>query len=112
MTSGEVGMGTIQTQTVTHTITVPVETYTTVIGGATQTVTQYRTFTVTSVETRVVTITTTIEKTVTEMRTITNTVTKTVTVSAGGQTWGYKPGYSAVILIKSPYDAFIFIGRG
>jgi hypothetical protein len=106
MTSGEVGAGVLQTQTetVTRTITVPVSTYTTVIGGATQTVTEYRTITRTSVDTRVVTTTITIEKTVTtatsiirtvtegttitrtvtETRTITNTVTKTVTASAGG----------------------------
>jgi hypothetical protein len=122
MTSGEVGMGTIQTKTVTHTITVPVSTYTTVIGGATQTITQYRTITVTSVETQVVTttITTTVVSVSREYQTIvvTTTVTKTVTVSAGGGGGYYGGGgsrylmTSGVVLIKSPYDAFIFIGRG
>jgi hypothetical protein len=118
MTGGEVGMGTIQTQTVTHTITVPVSTYTTVIGGATQTITQYRTITVTSVETQVVTTTTTVERTIIQERVIERTVTKTVTVSAGGGGGYYGGGgsrylmTSGVILIQHPYDAFIFIGRG
>jgi hypothetical protein len=107
MTSGEVGMGTIQTQTVTHTITVPVGTYTTVVGGVTSTITQYKTVTVTSVRTHVVTTTTTVIS-VSVSRT---TITVTVTVSPAN----LRPGYyavSGVILIKSPYDAFIFIGKG
>jgi hypothetical protein len=123
MTGGEVGMGTIQTQAVTHTITVPVSTYTTVIGGATQTITQYKTIVVTSVSTQVVT--TTVTTTVVSVSVsekivpITTTVTKTIVVSAGGGGGGYYGGggsrylmTSGVILIKSPYDAFIFIGRG
>jgi hypothetical protein len=120
MTSGEVGMGAIQTQTVTHTITVPVETYTTVIGGATQTVTRYKTIVVTSVSTQVVT--TTVTTTVVSVSVsekivpITTTVTKTIVISAGGNyipRSALQPQYfSPVILIKSPYDAFIFIGRG
>jgi len=120
MTGGEVGMGTIQTQTVTHTITVPVSTYTTVIGGATKTITQYKTIVVTSITTQVVTttITTTVVKKEHETIVVTTTVTKTIVVSAGGGGGYYGGGgprylmTSGVILIKSPYDAFIFIGRG
>jgi hypothetical protein len=56
MTTGEIGMGTLQTETVTQTITVPV-------GPS-----EYRTVTVTSVKTKVVT----------------TTVTTTVTVYVGG----------------------------
>jgi hypothetical protein len=110
MTSGEIGMGTLQTETVTNTITVPV-------GPD-----QYRTITVTSVRTKVVTTTITTTTTIIsrerETIVVTTTVTKTVTVSAGsggeyygGGGWRYVP-MSSVILIQYPYDAFIFIGRG
>jgi hypothetical protein len=77
----------METKTVMHTITVPVSTYTTVVGGATRTVTDYRTITITDTVTRYTTITTT----VTEVRpgqittvTVTTTIVSTVYVSGGG----------------------------
>jgi hypothetical protein len=109
MTSGEIGMGTLQTETVTQTITVPV-------GPS-----EYRTVTVTSVKTKVVTttVTTTVVSVSKEVMPITVTVTKTVVVSAGGGGGEYYGGrgwtylqMSGIILIQHPYDAFIFIGKG
>ena len=121
LTGGEVGAGGLRTETVTHTITVPVGTEVSVIGGQTTTITKYSTVRVPITETKYVT--TIIRTTVTqkEYEYIVMTVTRTVTVSVGGGGGGGGGGgagagkyllTSGVVLVKQPYGAFIFIGRG
>jgi len=113
LTSGQVGMQGMETKTVTHTVTVPVSTYTTVVGGATKTVTDYRTITITDTVTQYTTITTTVETMIERVTTIVKTVTVTVTSGSGGG-GGNVPVklMSPIILIRYPYSEFIFIGRG
>ncbi|MCL7389004.1 MAG: hypothetical protein LZ173_03595, partial [Thaumarchaeota archaeon] len=96
LTSGQVGVQGIETKTVTHTITVPVGTYTTTVGGQVQTVTSYRTMTITNTVTQYVPITTTI----TEIRKEPITVTTTVTVYVSGGGGGSALYNSSVITIE------------
>jgi len=85
LTSGQVGVQGMETKTMVQTITVPVGAYTTTVGGQVQTVTSYRTMTITNTVTQYIPITTTITE-VRELpgRTVTVTTTVTVYVSGGG----------------------------
>jgi hypothetical protein len=113
LTSGQVGVQGVETKTVVQTIAVPVGAYTTTIGGQVQTVTSYRTITVTDTVIRYTTIITTVTKVEREPGQ-TVTITKTVYISGGGGGGGSVPVklLSPVVLIRYPYSEFIFIGKG
>jgi len=110
MTTVESGMAGIRQEvvTVTHTVTIPYTSYTTVVSGTTYTKTEYMTRTLTQVKTRWKTTTTTVTVKVPEPYPVTKTVT--ITVVKHGNVYG--PLAGVVITIRWPYSEFIFIKGG